>query len=143
MIAHSYVWDTGDKPIPDAIPRQFAELWIKVAEKLKIKPVLTHAAVDLWNWELIDPTKPIELDNLRSIHTMTGTPDEEWFYLNMAAIEARGGRILFDLYDVENSVRSNNISSIHQVLIELKNALSDMCKILSRISGKCDPFMMF
>jgi len=42
-------------PAPLAVP------WQKVADMLEMQPVLTHAAVVLWNWRLLYKDGPRDL----------------------------------------------------------------------------------
>lgn len=80
---------------------------IDSANSIGIIPVLTNAAVDLYNWSLInenedqldyEPTEQekqkkkclINFKNIMINYTMTNTKDEHWFYLIMIAIEFHG-----------------------------------------------------
>jgi indoleamine 2,3-dioxygenase len=62
------------------LPKQIAIPWFKVAKLLDVKPVVSYAAVDLWNWYKLDDSLPVELDNLAMMHTFTGCFDEAWYY---------------------------------------------------------------
>lgn len=130
MISHSYIWsDLTD--VPSILPKQIAVPWHTVSNMLGIKPVLTHAAVDLYNWKLIDNTKPLTVDNLRCIHTVTGEMDEEWFYLIMTDIEKKAAYILQSVLDPTVSVT--------ETLKIMTTQLNEMSAVTRRMHEKCRP----
>ena len=67
MTINKYIWGNGvddavnRKEIPDIIAILFYEL----SKDIGIVPILTHAAVDLWNWE--KEGEEWTLDNIRSM----------------------------------------------------------------------------
>lgn len=133
LLTHSYVF--GGEPIK-SIPRKLAIPLVHVASYLGINPVLTHAAVDLYNWTLIDPNAPITLDNLQSTSLMTGTEDEERFYLTMVAIEAVGGDMIKDILSI-------NETNALSCLTNLNDNLIKVIIILRRIREKCKPAVFY
>jgi hypothetical protein len=70
MLTHVYVWGNGEKNACKVLPKALAVPLDFVSKHLGIAPVLTHAAVDLWNWRRIDPNGPLTLSNLATLHTM-------------------------------------------------------------------------
>lgn len=137
LICHSYLVNSGKH----ILPRNLAMPWHYSAQVLGINPILTHAAVDLYNWKLINPNGDIELDNLRCIHTMTGTMDEEWFFLSMTAIEKKGIIILENIFQC-----ANNIIDKKSIINELKNisdTLIEITKIVNRMYEKCKPEVFY
>jgi indoleamine 2,3-dioxygenase len=60
FLAHAYVWGnlTGQK---DVLPASVAVPWCKFAEKLGAKPIVSYAGVDILNYEVIDPSKELQL----------------------------------------------------------------------------------
>ena len=142
LLTNSYV---HSETLPDKIPSILAiPLW-NVSELLGINPILTHAAVDLYNWDLKDKNKNFELDNLKSNNLLTGSPDEEWFYLVMVAIEQIGGRIINSLINIlvdqlNNKIDKNNLVKNLGFIVQDLNSIN---KILVRMNEKCNPDIFY
>ncbi|OMH86288.1 Indoleamine 2,3-dioxygenase [Zancudomyces culisetae] len=143
FLAHSYVWGLHQKA-EDVIPECIAvPLW-QVSRYLGIKPVVTNASVVLWNWEVLDTNRErMELDNLASLITFTGSPDEAWFYLVSVAIEAKGGEILRDIGKAISNVGANNMDGVTNALLSLAKSIVLITKILNRMYEKNDPYMFY
>ncbi len=144
MITNSYIF-CDNQNIAQTIPVKLAKPLCDTADYLGINPILTHAAVDLYNWYLMDPNGPIELDNLRSKNLMTGTEDEERFYLTMVAIEKIGSnvihsimRILYISNDTSFDImcKTNKIGS---ELVVIKESIVKMISVIKRLREKCRP----
>lgn len=140
LIAHSYVWCNQNDPI-SSLPSSIAVPWMQISSKLGINCILTHAAVDLYNWKLIDPSKGIHLDNMRCIHTMTGTFDEEWFYLVMTHVEYVGGSIISDIMKIY--CNPTDWTAMVYSLTSIKNNLIEISRITKRMDEKCDPSVFY
>lgn len=145
IIGNSYVWCNPEPPTPTNVgepwhlPAKIAIPLHKAASTIGIEPILTHAAVDLYNWELKDSNQPISLDNLKSINLMTLTPSEEWFYLVMVAIEAIGGRILRNILKCHYRILMTKNTDISSLLAEIVEDLAKCTVDISRIREKCEP----
>ena len=149
ILAHKYIWCKGENEYKDIIPKYLSHIWYYSSIKLGIKPVLTHAAVDLWNWVLIDNSKPFSLDNIRSLYLILNDKNnrisEEWFYLIMVAIEGECGPILIHIENI-HKLLSNKTSKLSDVINELYNIsklLDRQIEIISRIFGKCQPEIFY
>jgi indoleamine 2,3-dioxygenase len=143
MMIHKYTWCCGEENYITVLPENLGKLWVAVSVRLDIPPVLTHASVDLFNWSLINPHKPFDLDNIKSNFLMMGTRDEEWFYLIMVAIEGIGGKILPEMMKIDQIIKENDAHRISNLLNALIQCLQDMNKILRRMREKCDPGEFF
>lgn len=141
MLAHSFVF--GQEPIVYELPSIIAVPFWRISEKIGINPVLTHATVDLFNWNKINPMLPIELDNLRSTSLMTGTSDEEWFYLIMVAIEQVGGDIMRNILNINFCVKENNFKVAKQHFQLLYSDLDKINDIIKRMYEKCNPDVFY
>lgn len=135
LIAHAWLWH--HKNVPQIIPKQLSVPWCELGKLLGIVPVLTHAAVDMYNWKLTDPSGEITLDNLRTHSTITGTLDEEWFFLVMTEIEALGGPILKSIFQIVNGY------DIIGNLKTIKTQIDKMTNVLVRMKEKCNPFVFY
>jgi len=71
-LANCYVWCKGEDGAAAVLPRQIAVPLATVSEHLGLPPVVTHAAVVLYNWELVDPGMPFSLENITTLHGMHG-----------------------------------------------------------------------
>jgi len=144
MLANVYV--LGHQPISQSIPKKIAQPLCLVSEYLGINPIMTHAALDLYNWDLIDESKHIELDNLKNINLITGTEDEEHFYLVMTAIEKVGGsiinHILKILFEFSNE-KEKSIELIRDQLVNINLDLQVIISIIRRMPEKCRPEVFF
>jgi indoleamine 2,3-dioxygenase len=148
ILAHKYIWGDPDKP-KNSIPQCLAKPWFDSSRELGIYPVITHAAIDLWNWKLKNPSKGFYLDNLESINTLSDGEDakksEEWFYLIMVAIEGECGELvnLFDktMSEFKNYVYDFNI--IYKNLQKIKVLLTHQNNLMSRMRENCKPTMFY
>jgi len=59
-----------------------------ICARLGRPPMIDYAATVLYNWERIDASKPISIENLRVQLRLTGLSDEEWFFKTHVVIEA-------------------------------------------------------
>ena len=109
LISNSYIFNGPE--VESYMPPIIAIPLCVVSKKLGITPILTHAAVDLFNWRLIDPKGTITLDNLKSVSLMTGLRNEEWFYLVMVEIEAHGGIILRNIAEIMELLKNQDADS--------------------------------
>lgn len=142
ILSHYYIWACGEKKCKKTIPIILGGYWYWSAKRLGLPCVLTHAAVDLYNWELKDKNEPFSLDNLKTIYTMTGNEGEEWFYLNMIAIEGEWGYLLPEIISFDpNNV--NNVNKLDNLLSNISNSLTKSTKIIKRMREKCSPEFFF
>jgi len=145
LMVHKYVWGTGPDNARDTVPLCIGKPWYDAAKALNVAPVLTHAAVDLYNWSLKNSDKEFCLDNLTSNYLMTGDRSEEWFYLIMVAIEGRSGKIVNDTIDLMQAKEKGKLTRkmVNEYLTTLLENLEDINKIIQRTEEKCDPNFFF
>jgi indoleamine 2,3-dioxygenase len=62
FLAHGYCYGVpnSDEPI-DILPKSISLPWYQVSERLKIHPVASLSGLALWNWYMLDPSKPFSL----------------------------------------------------------------------------------
>ncbi|KAJ2024089.1 tryptophan 2,3- dioxygenase, partial [Coemansia sp. S610] len=97
FMAHAFVWGrngAASEPASEFLPASISIPWVTVADYLQLNPVICCAAVCHWNWQILDEhaEDPMDIDNLGTLHTFSGSMDESWFYLVTTAIEAKGAR---------------------------------------------------
>lgn len=148
ILAHKYIWSNPDKP-NNKIPQCLAKPWYESANTLGIPPVLTHAAVDLWNWKLKDPSRKFELDNLKSTLTLcdeeNAKKSEEWFYLIMVAIEGECGSMvsMFDILMQEFAREEFSFTIINKNMVKIRERLAHQKKLMSRMREHCKPELFY
>ena len=128
--------------LPKKLPASISVPFLAVSELLGLPPVATASALNSWNWASSDPNS-ITLDNLSSCHTITGTRDEEWFYLVTVAIEARGAEIIRGMLKAMDAVRANDPEIVSQCLLGFADGVRDIGRILERMIEQCDPDVFY
>jgi len=92
FMVQAYVW--GEPQAPAALPAQLAlPIW-QLAKRLGQQPLMPYSAYVLDNWDRLDRSGPIALDNIWMIQNFLAGQDEAWFVLVHVAIEARAGEML-------------------------------------------------
>jgi indoleamine 2,3-dioxygenase len=139
----------SQQQIMQSIPNKLAKPLCYVSDYLGINPILTHAAVDLYNWYLFDPNEPFDLDNLRSKNLITGTEDEERFYLVMVAIEKIGGQVIKELLHMQCINDDTTINKLDKIimiesqLVIINESILKMISVIKRIREKCKPDVFY
>ncbi|EGD80063.1 hypothetical protein PTSG_13026 [Salpingoeca rosetta] len=88
MLVNSYAWCAGEEHAPDAFPRSLSLLICSIARVLGTQPIVTHASVVLYNCVPITTWQAVKkAEDMKTLHTFTGSEDEKWFYLVTAMIE--------------------------------------------------------
>lgn len=145
MIQAAWLWHRGEGNHKDYVPKQICVPLKTVADHLGIPAILTHAAIDLYNWRLRDVSKPPILDNLVSAYTLTGNISESWFCLVMVAIEYLGAVILKNIVNISIIMHDSNMdgNTKNRKIVEHLTAISDRMDeiniVISRMQEKCDP----
>ncbi|KAI9312242.1 Indoleamine 2,3-dioxygenase [Dichotomocladium elegans] len=142
MISHSYVWGKHEKT-SETLPANLAVPWTGVANHLGLNPVVCHAAVVLWNYRLLDPQGPIDLSNLATLATYSGSLDEAWFYLVTTAIESVGAPCLSAIVNAISHVQDGNQKGLLADLDTIRVSVSRMRDVLQRMFEKCDPYVFY
>ena len=139
---HAYVWEVPDQPAA-TLPSQLAQPWYDVALKLGRPPVLSYASYALDNWRRLDPTKPIQLDNIVLLQNFLGGLDEEWFVVIHVQIERQAGPGLAGLIRAINGAAGDKPDEVLAGLQSLAAAQTAMRDTLLRMKERCDPYMYY
>ncbi|KAI7857044.1 Indoleamine 2,3-dioxygenase [Circinella umbellata] len=142
MLSHSYVWGKLEKT-SETLPANLAVPWTGIANYLGLSPVVCHAAVVLWNYRLLDLDGPIDLSNLNTLATYSGSLDESWFYLVTTAIESVGAPCLSAMVNSINHVREGDHRALVTELRTICTAMEGMNNALQRMFEKCDPYVFY
>ena len=141
FFAHAYV---HAPPGPCSyIPESIAKPWIYIAQKLKRKPILSHASIVLHNWRRLDKDRPIQIGNLATLCQFHGGLDESWFYLVTVEVEQVGAKgIPLMLHAMQASLQgdydaaANYLAQANQILESLSNTLRKMYNF-------CDSYIFY
>lgn len=90
--ANAFVWG-GDEtamrvPAPVAVPL------CALADRMGRPPIAHYATTTLTNWQLVDPLRPLSVDNARTIIQFLGGVDEDWFFIASMGVELAGVPLL-------------------------------------------------
>lgn len=158
FFTHAYIWEGGGPSevsflspnkfsranIKQRLPPQISVPFLEVANHFDLPTTATYAGLNLWNFAPISPDSDLnDLKNLRSLHTFTGSQDEDWFYLISVAIEAHGARTIPTMLKAMDAVRANESSIVIDALLQFSACLREIGTILSRMAEKCKPSVFY
>lgn len=139
--AHAYLND-GEPPA-QVCPANIAMPWHAVATRLGRPPILSYATHQLHNWGLLDPSGPVQLDNLTRLQDFLGGMDDDWFVLVHVAIEAAAGPGLRAMVDAQDAALNGDDELLARHLLDVTESLRRMHAILSRMPERCDPYIYY
>lgn len=141
FMVQAYVW--GAAEVDNRLPACLAVPMVAIADALGQQPLLTYSTYVLDNWTLIDPARPLALDNIRMIQNFLGGQDEAWFVLVHVAIEACAGQVLARYGDVIHGVAEDNPEAVRAELEAMAGTWSQINALFDRMPEKCDPYIYF
>lgn len=141
FFGHAYVFGWND-PV-DELPASIAIPWVKVANKLGRKPILSHASAVLNNWTLIDDKKPFSIDNISTIIQFQGSIDESWFFLMTAVIEKNGAEGIKHVVGAILAVQKDDENEVSYALGKIKKVLLEITQNLKDIRTYCNPYIFY
>ncbi|KAF6803541.1 indoleamine -dioxygenase pyrrole -dioxygenase [Colletotrichum sojae] len=140
FFTHAYVW--GGEKAEEVLPPAVSVPLLRVSKHLEVPPVATYAGLNLWNF-LSRTDDFADLESLESLHTFTGTRDEAWFYLVSVAMEAQGARIMTDMMNALESIKTRDYDTITRALEGLSANIRKIGALLERMYEHCDPMVFF
>ena len=109
-----------------------------------LPPTATYATLVLWNYTLkeqcCDQTEPMAL---QSLQTITGTRDEEWFYLISVAVEAKGAPLILTMLGCMQAVLDNDVDTVISCLDSTTARIKELGALLARMHEHCDPQVFY
>lgn len=141
VIGNGYVWG-GSEPAA-LLPAQIAVPWYELAEKLGRPPIVAHQSMVLNNWQRLDKTAPVSLDNVTTQALFLGGMDERWFYLVTLQIELDGAAALPALIDAQTAVAQKHPEELTPSLQKISATIKKMLGSLDRMIEKCDPYIFY
>ncbi|KZT50610.1 Indoleamine 2,3-dioxygenase, partial [Calocera cornea HHB12733] len=147
-IMHFYVHSALPPPPGETvrIPAPVAVPLLAVSHELGLTPILTYADTVLWNWTLLDPARPVAVDNVACGSLFSRTPSEEHFYTVSAQIELRGVEALdimrssLDEAFVGDALAVRRISAY---LDRLAVVVDDVTRLMLSMFDGCEPAVFF
>lgn len=152
FLVHFYVHSTppAQPAAPMLVPKSLAIPLVEVSRVLDIAPVLTFADTVLWNYALIDSSKPLSADNIRSQTLFTASSkaarDEQNFYLCCLGIEMRGIEalnLIIKYHNMSSVTSPRAIAEIQGALGRLCEVINDLTSILTSVRCSCDPHAFY
>lgn len=139
----AYIW-TGDTP-QNVIPQALSAPYLVVCERIEMPPVITYTALILWNTKFVSDkdNNDFSLDNLQVCRSFTDTPDERWFHMICAAMEARAGPAIEKLLVATNAVSSSDNQTITAALHFVTATVQDLTTLLAELNRRVDPNIWF
>ncbi|KAJ7137775.1 Indoleamine 2,3-dioxygenase [Mycena epipterygia] len=131
---------------PFVVPKSLTLPLVSVSRHLGIAPVLTFADTVLWNWDLVDPSLPVSIDNMHFVNLFSGTEDERNFYTTSARAEFRGIemlRIIDEYNHLPNLSDLTSISKVARDLTRLKVIVQDLSEIIQSVRPLVDPHVFY
>ncbi len=141
FMVQAYVW--GEPTPPAKLPRCLARPIVALADHLGQQPLLPYSGYVLDNWGKLDPTGPIDLDNIYMIQHFLGGQDEAWFVLIHVAIEAQAGAALDLMGDIIQAVKDKDNQTIHARLMTMTEVWGKINALFDRMPERCDPYIYF
>ena len=141
FMVQAYVW--GEAEAPKVLPAPLAIPMWALAKRLGQQPLLPYSAYVLDNWDRLDRSGPIALDNIWMIQNFLGGQDEAWFVLVHVAIEARAGEMLAEIPKLIEAVTNGDTAAIETSLARCNTVWDDVNAIFDRMPERCDPYVYF
>ncbi|EDQ90646.1 uncharacterized protein MONBRDRAFT_31854 [Monosiga brevicollis MX1] len=143
MATNAYVWCAGAEQGLDTIPAPLSTLAHAAGRLLGIAPIATHYTVDMFNWNLRDPSLPPLADNIDILHSFTGTPDETWFYAVTTEIEYRGGVSLQHMLSAIEAAAKKDSAGVTAALHGVSASIEASQAALHRMHEHLDPDVFY
>jgi indoleamine 2,3-dioxygenase len=129
-------------PVLDILPRCLAVPWFDVSCRLEIKPSLSYAAVDLWNYKVLS-TDPISFGNIGIHHTFSGCFDEAWFFLIPLGMELAGAPAIPAIIEAKMGIESNSHAKVAVNLGIIADSVEKMSIVFQQMRDKNDPHIFW
>jgi indoleamine 2,3-dioxygenase len=141
FVAHGYIW--SETPPAERLPPQISIPLLEVSTHLGILPVISYAALCLWNFCPLQGKNLRDPDNLVALNTFTGTSDESWFHIMSVAVEALGAPIVPDLLTAMEAARGEDAAAVTIALQKVGEVLSQLTPLLQRMHENMSPRIFY
>ncbi|ODV62395.1 dioxygenase BNA2 [Ascoidea rubescens DSM 1968] len=152
FLTHAYVWAFNENPV-DTLPQQISVPFVKISNVLELPPVATYASVCLWNFKPIIKDinasdknvikDDLDIDDICTINTFSGSIDESWFYLVSVIFEIKGGHCLSDGLNAIRCAKAHDFKNLIYCLQKLAESIDKLGSILMKMLEMCDPHTFY
>ncbi|KAJ8483105.1 hypothetical protein ONZ51_g4912 [Trametes cubensis] len=145
-LMHFYIHSLPKTGGPVVIPKPLAVPLVQVSRKIDMPPILTYADIVLWNWELVNPERPITMDNVRFRTLFSGTEVEAKFYALSLAAELKGAEMLevFERFmNLTGFTERNVVATVARDLERLVTIINELSQLLQGASRNIDPYLFY
>lgn len=141
FFAGAYVHAT-DPPAAN-LPPPLARPLVALSRRLGRPPILSHASLAMHNWRRLDPSGPIEVENLVNLVGIHGSTDETWFLTIAVAIEACGGEEPARIVRMEIAAEAGDDETVAAELGRLSETIRRITALTERTREGCDPHVFY
>ncbi|MDB5583668.1 MAG: hypothetical protein JWR80_8844 [Bradyrhizobium sp.] len=139
--ANAWVWG-GDSPDFD-IPREIAIPLRALAARMGRPPLVHYASMALNNWQRVDPSGPIEPENMRMQVQLLGGVDEDWFFIGSLAVELAGAPLVGVVRSACLAAIGKDDDALAFELDAIAEAMEPVITALGRMRDWCDPHIFY
>ena len=127
ILAHAYWW--ADREPPSALPEAVATPWRTVSHRLgRPAPHLSYVDLVVYNWRLVDPARPRQVQNMRLLLPTVGNEAEHVFYLTQAEILARCAPVIDAVVRAHGAVRADAADVLIEALETIEACLDEVIR---------------
>ena len=141
FLAHAAVWQNTGAP-SENIPPQIAEPFLNICQHLGMEPVVSYAGLCSWNWQIRNGGG-MELENLDTIASFTGTRGEAAFYHVPVLVEYHGGHLIHLLIDAIRAASAGERTTVLQAIKETSEAIVRMGDQLPKFHSTLDAKLFY
>lgn len=140
--ASAYVFMPSVPPA-QKIPSGIAVPLVQLADAVQRPPILAYAPYTLANWQKIDPSGDIEVDNLALVQKFIPQRDAAWFTLIHVDIEKHAAPAIGAIPQLMAAVDNHDDNAIIHFLQTIHDALAAMMRTLQRMPEHCHPHVYY
>jgi sulfite reductase alpha subunit-like flavoprotein len=136
IIAQAY-WNVEVRP-PEQLPRSVTAPWAELRRRLgRSQEVLSYIDLIVYNWRVIDPTRPdpLTVENLRLLIPTVDNREEHVFYLTQVEILARCSPLVRLVTSAQDAVLAADEDALEEALLGVISCLGKVvCMSLPKIN---------
>lgn len=122
------------------LPRNIAVPLNQVAEKIGQRPFMEYAlSYALYNYKRVDPTKPIDYDNLELIRGFSGYNDEHGFILVHVSMVHHSGKLASASLRALDAVAANDRPAFNQAMQDVVSSYQTINGVMETMWGRSKP----
>lgn len=141
FLTHGHVWQNNNAP-NERIPPQISEPFLKVCEYLGMEPVVSYSGLGNWNWQIRNGGG-MELENLDTIASFTGTRGEAAFYHLGVLVEYHGGHLTHLLINAIRAASIDDRTTVLRALNETSQTIVRMGNQFPKLHGVLDATLFY